>query len=231
MIVSHKHKFIFIKTEKTAGTSLEIALSEYCGEDDIITEISDKDEIARKDAGYRGAQNYHIPISKYKKIDFAKLIIQGHRASFYNHMPAEEVKDLVGSDIWDGYYKFCFDRNPWDKFVSWYAWKNRNNKYSSMEDFYQKGMAGKVKGFELYTIGGRLAVDDVFKYEEMDVALKTITKKIGLKNELRMPDFIAKGGVRKERKHYSAIVDEKILASIDVFAAREIKLLGYSRVN
>ena len=39
MILSHKNKFIFIKSFKTASTSLEIALSKYCGEKDIITPI------------------------------------------------------------------------------------------------------------------------------------------------------------------------------------------------
>jgi hypothetical protein len=37
MIISHKHKFIFFKTKKTAGTSIEIALSKYRGPDDVIT--------------------------------------------------------------------------------------------------------------------------------------------------------------------------------------------------
>ena len=39
VIVSHKHKFIFIKTRKTAGTSIELFLSRFCGEKDIITPI------------------------------------------------------------------------------------------------------------------------------------------------------------------------------------------------
>jgi hypothetical protein len=30
MIVSHEHKFIFLKTKKTAGTSIELALSALC---------------------------------------------------------------------------------------------------------------------------------------------------------------------------------------------------------
>ena len=52
MILSHKHQFIFIKTNKTAGTSIEIALSSICGEDDIITPIHSSDEEFRRRAGY-----------------------------------------------------------------------------------------------------------------------------------------------------------------------------------
>ncbi len=41
MLLSHKYKFIFIKTKKVGGTSVEIALSKYLGEDDIITPCSE----------------------------------------------------------------------------------------------------------------------------------------------------------------------------------------------
>ena len=40
MIISHKYKFIFIKTRKTAGTSMEIYLSQYCDDNDIVTPIT-----------------------------------------------------------------------------------------------------------------------------------------------------------------------------------------------
>ncbi|TAE88318.1 MAG: hypothetical protein EAZ65_02830 [Verrucomicrobia bacterium] len=37
MVISHKHRFIFIKTAKTAGTSIEAFLSPHCGPDDVFT--------------------------------------------------------------------------------------------------------------------------------------------------------------------------------------------------
>ena len=44
MIISHKHKLIFIKPLKVAGTSFELALRNYCGPDDIITRCTPTDE-------------------------------------------------------------------------------------------------------------------------------------------------------------------------------------------
>ncbi len=47
MILSERHRFVFIKGRKVAGTSTEMALAALCGPDDIITPISPIDERAR----------------------------------------------------------------------------------------------------------------------------------------------------------------------------------------
>jgi len=48
MIILHIHKFIFIKTRKTAGTSIEIFLSQFCGKDDILTPIGEGESLRKE---------------------------------------------------------------------------------------------------------------------------------------------------------------------------------------
>src|SRR5215217_2781519 len=100
MIISHEHKFIFLKTRKTAGTSIEIALSRFCGEEDMITPIGREDKL-RENLSPRGAQNFQYAAEDGRNS-------QGERQiSCYNHMPAKRVRDLIGTKIWDEYFKFC----------------------------------------------------------------------------------------------------------------------------
>lgn len=107
MIISHKHRFIFLKTNKTAGTSLEIALSEFCGTDDIITPISSADESIRRGLGYRGPQNYLIPFWAYNPLDWAVFLLKRReKQRYYNHIAAKKVRKYVGEKVWRSYYKF-----------------------------------------------------------------------------------------------------------------------------
>jgi len=53
MIASFQHGFVFIKTRKTGGTSVEIVLSSWCGAHDICTPLIPEDELIR--ARYGGS--------------------------------------------------------------------------------------------------------------------------------------------------------------------------------
>ncbi|MGD1714613.1 sulfotransferase family 2 domain-containing protein [Dapis sp. BLCC M172] len=113
MIISHRYKFIFLKTIKTAGTSIEISLSRFCGDDDIITPISLEDEAIRKLLGKKPQNylDYDVQGNEYKK--------------YFNHITAQKIKSLIEPSIWDSYYKFCFERNPFDRAISLYYFSCR----------------------------------------------------------------------------------------------------------
>ena len=61
MIISHKLKVIYIKLAKVTGTSFELALSKYCGPDDILTPIGKNGGEYREFGGFLEAQNYMDP--------------------------------------------------------------------------------------------------------------------------------------------------------------------------
>ncbi len=228
MIISHKHKFIFIKTEKTAGTSMEIALSGICGEEDIITPISPKDEVVRGDLGYKVAQNHHLPFSRYTRLDWVRLLVKQERLRFYNHMPASDIQEYIAPAIWDSYFKFCFERNPWDKLISWYYWVGDEKTYPTIKEFIVSGKAGQVRGFELYTKGGILAVDKVYQLENKEAALQDISQRLGLKEVLQLPSYKAKSGARKDKRPYRAILTSEEAELISTIFAREIRYFGYT---
>lgn len=216
MILSHRYRFIFLKTNKTAGTSIEIALSRFCGPDDIITPISAADEELRRRAGGRGPQNFKVNGSP----------------RYYNHMTAAELRERVSPEIWSSYFKFCVERNPWDRAISSYYHVYSDEKYESeprpsLGDFIRSGGLNilKEKGFRSYTIDGAVAVDQVVRFESLDDELELIRKRLGIPEPLQLPR--AKGAFRKDRRPYSQVFSPEDRKIVEELFADEIRLMGY----
>lgn len=232
MIISHKHQFIFLKTNKTAGTSVEIALSRFCGPEDIITPVSPGDEEKRQQLGGLGPQNYLESPWNRNPVQWWKRLVRNKPAlRYYNHIPARKVKRRIGKDTWDRYYKFCIERNPWDRVISQYYWRNRHlpeEQMPSIQDFLtSKDVRGlKRKGIRLYTLGDQVAVDRIIRFENLEEDLELVRQYLGLPEPLELPR--AKSGVRKDKRHYSNILGEPERTRIAELFSREIELMGYS---
>jgi hypothetical protein len=225
MIVSHRHRFIFVRTRKTAGTSVEIGLSKFCGPDDIITR--DTDDALRRELGYPGPQNDGgIPWSAYTFSEWRRFLTRGERARFKNHTPAARIRALVGEEIWRSYYKFAIERDPWDKAISLYYWRTRDQQpRQPLLDFLQKVGARSLSNAHIYMIGGELAVDRVIAYENLASQLEEIRQHLALPEPVTLPR--AKSTHRTEKLHYSDLIGEAERAVIDATCRREIDLLGY----
>ena len=230
VIVSHKHKFIFLKVAKTAGTSVEIALSQHCGEADVITPISVDDEQIRRDLGFPCARNYRIPLHRYSRADWKNLLRKRKtKMRFYNHMPAVEARRAVGEKVWNGYFKFCFERNPWDRTISQYFFRYRHEaSRPSLSEFIESGNLERLKqtGSGIYSIDGRIAVDRVCFFENLEQELVEVCK--GLPDHpggLVLPR--AKAGIRTDKRHYRELFSEPDRKAVAEFFADEIALFGY----
>ena len=229
MIVSHAHKFIFLKTKKTAGTAIEAALSELCGPSDVITPYRAESEQDRKG---RTPQNYRIEHElKPKRKLWRKLLLRPERyyhptVGYYEHMPAARVRAYVGEDIWRSYYKFAFDRDPWDRQVSWYFYKTKSKRTRpSFERFMQSRRRAYVDNYELYTLDGALAVDRLCRYETLEDDLNAVLQELGVGRILDVP----RSNVTRDRDpgDYRSLYSDETREIVAEWYAPEIKLLGY----
>lgn len=224
MLISHKYGFIFIKTEKTAGTSVEIALSKYLGSDDIITPLTKQDEMIRRGVGGRGPQNYRISLWKHTFKDCVRFLATGRRRNYQNHVSATFIKRQIGEYIWDKYFKFCYERNPWDRAISLY-WQYPENQEYTLSEFIHKKRSYARLGYDLYTIDGKIVVDKVFLYEELVESMIFLKNLLGLPEIPQLPK--AKSAHRIDKRPYRQVLSSFDREKISELYGREIKEFGY----
>jgi sulfotransferase famil protein len=228
MIISHEYKYIFIKTNKTAGTSIEIALSKFCGPRDVITPIVPEDEETRRELGYRGPQNYWAPISDYSLRELARWVLRSARKRrYYNHISAREIRTHLSPEVWNSYYKFCFERNPWDRMISYYYWRCKTEPRPTISEFIDSEVALMLKrrGHDLYTVDGQIVVDRICRFENLVEEMDAVRLQIGIPEPLELPRTKTK--YRQDKRSYREILGEQDRAKIAALFKDEIELLGY----
>jgi hypothetical protein len=227
MILSHEHKFIFIKTAKTAGTSIEVFLSPQCGPNDIVTPIIPPIE-GHQPRNYEGFVN---PLPDLLRRPSGLLSALRHAFTkgnrFYNHMPASLVQKRVPAHVWNGYFKFCVERNPWDKVLSHYHMHaSRAGGSLSLDQYLARG-SFPINYFR-YTdsSGTRIIVDRVVRYENLIEELAEVFARMNVRFEGTL-GVRAKSEYRRDYTPYQSVFNEEQRKIVEKAFAREIELYGY----
>jgi hypothetical protein len=167
-IVSFEHNFIFVKTQKAAGTSIEIELSKCVEEDAIVTPI-------------------WPPVAGHRPRNFQGSSVRGR---FENHMSASLIKGYLGDKTFNRMFKFCVEREPVSKCLSHFHML-RNSPFHNMLGQYQKtwlqycdekqfpidtGKYGEIKNGKISKI-----VDAIIPYEELNTSLCQIMETLSIK--------------------------------------------------
>jgi hypothetical protein len=91
VIVSHRHRFIFLAVPRTGSQSVRAALRTHLGADDW------------EQSAWKSDRRLPVPA----------LASIGH-----GHIDAVRAQAALDPAIWQRYFKFAFVRNPWDRFIS-----------------------------------------------------------------------------------------------------------------
>jgi hypothetical protein len=229
VIVSHEHKFIFLKTQKTGGTSVELALSRICGPDDIVTSVSADDEATRIGLG---PQHEAIPLA-YRRPGWRLMQLCGFRPSkagiaYFNHMSAAVLRRAMDPALFDAYRKVTVVRNPWDREVSRYFWHYRKQRRRPSFEYFVRMPRYRPgrKNFDVYSTDGLIVADTVLRYERLAEDFSRFIHSLGINLVPELPR--AKAGVRpKEKRDYREFYNATTRRIVARRSALEIAAFGY----
>lgn len=239
MIISRKYKFIFIKTRKTASTSIEHYLSKYMEKDDVIATggISQNTRALFFPSELRYLtkpsllKEYYDDRSTIKtQCMFSASVLRDlmKRKRFWPHLPAYRVKERVPKEVWNNYFKFTIERNLWDKAISYYYFlKHSRESNISFEEYMRKH---SCLNYPWYTDGEQIIVDYVGYYENLNEELDYIFGRFGIPFSGQLTER-AKTQTRKDRRHYSEFFKngyERYIDEIRRIYKKEIEMHGYT---
>jgi hypothetical protein len=168
VILSREYNFLFIKTAKTAGTSIEVELARIVEPQAVVTPVYPREE-------------GHFP-RNYSVCEYGCC-----GENFTPHISAAKVKGIVGRRAFRSMFKFCVEREPVDKCVSaWSMWRNSPNHVSglgklSWPEYVETGKFPMCAG-RWRTPSQGVIVDKILRFENLETELKTVAGHIGLDN-------------------------------------------------
>lgn len=206
MIVSHSHRFIFAAVPKTGTHAVRQALREQLGEGDVE----------------------QVGLFVDKRFPWADLAAIRH-----GHLALRQVRPHLGQEVFDGYFKFAFVRNPFDRFVSYCAFMLRGGDVferqprEAMRHFlfvdppHQHILFQPQASLLVDDDGETLLADAVGRVEDMQGSYDSICARIGIAS--RPLDRVNGSQHGDYRQYY----DQALIDGVAARYAQDLALFGY----
>jgi hypothetical protein len=227
-IVSHRYKFIFLKSRKTAGTSVEQWIALRLARGDWIATAEENCVPFRLAMGTPNATLFVRGLERS-----IKKRLPSPQFQMGEHMGANDVRKLVGNQKWNEYFKFSIERQPWDRLISLWKWREHrfrlNENFDAFLDIIERSPDDKmVRNWNnryIYMIDGSIAADRIIRFENLSAEISDIAKRLGLP-EPDVPLPSRKGSIRTKGNTVNSLTQEQI-RRISRLCRQEIEMFGW----
>jgi hypothetical protein len=215
MLLSIRHKFLFVHIAKTGGTSVRTALNPL-----------------------RWTDPYFLAQFICSRISSAT----SHRigAKFPRHSKIIAAKEMLPAELFEQLFKFAVVRNPWDLQVSSFHHIRRERPQvmahiNTFEEFidwkldperpYQFHVDTSLEQQSDYLIDlhGNLLTDFIGHYESLHEDYATICERIGVK----APKLPHRRKATDRDKDYRSYYSDRLIEKVGAHFKQDIELLGY----
>ena len=204
MIISALHKYIFVAIPKTGTHSVRQALRAHMGPQDM--------------------EQVRLFVEK-------KFPIPGLAQIRHGHLSLAQVRFYLLPEEWDGFFKFAFVRNPFDRFVSYCAFITRKGGHFErdpkmvMRHFianppWQHILFQPQHSF-VTDNAGNLLTDMVGRVEDMQKSYDEIAARIGI------PTATLERVNASRRQNYRDYYDQELIDRVSKLYAHDLELFGY----
>lgn len=157
------------------------------------------------------------------------------KSQFPPHLRYADAASVLTVDL-GGYFKFAFVRNPWDRYVSLYAYFRKDTNHAmhrrctscSFEDFIADVTSGRATLDTRNQIdyvaepSGMGPLDFVGRMENITSDFSLVCRKLGIENtELPLLNTT-------DHKHYRSYYSDALKKRVEEFARLDIREFGYS---
>jgi len=247
MIISHKHKLIFLHCRKAAGSSITVSLARDLGPFDIqigghrdamTVGIRPNLKSFSRLATLRGGGRFIAHLRR--GTDYRKAFNQAVKESYrpIDEVPVHALAKTLSVAFpreWRSYFKFCVVRNPFERVLSDYFWKTQKLIHPpSFAEFLRAMKKGERDGriiderpdnWEIYTINDAIAVDKVIRYENLQRELSELFSELGVDWDGWLPRL--KVSKNRENQPLDIYSPDDVKLVQELFQ-KEIDTFGYS---
>ena len=197
-IISISRKFVFLKTRKVAGTSVEALIRPYLDKEDIVPAITPRDEFycAKQGASSRNYLDCREDETKYNDLvidghfDEAALFLRSCKKRASSHMNYSQIRRIVeekGFKI-DDFWIFTIDRHPYDWLLSMLLYnnssynrtgyglsmRNMDRLNESAMKYLRRPDVNKKINWSMYSNKDQILVNRVVRYEDLREGMREI---------------------------------------------------------